>query len=406
MKQMDEHKPLVSVVLLAYNHLDYTKQCVESLFQYTNDVDYELITVDNGSSDGTREYFDSLPNRKKLSFQENIGVDRAVNRGFELAEGKYALNLSNDIVVTHNWLVNLVTCMESDEKVGMAAPVCGYSSNGQQIDLGYRTLEQMHEITRRRNVSNPKLWEERLKLVTYTCLYRTDVLRQIGGFDEEFNPGAYDDDAISFTIRRMGYKLILAVDTYVHHFGSVTFNAEYAKNNIAVRNRALFFRKFGVDSWGAASIDGNIVGLVDYRKKSPFRMLGVGQSCGSTLLQVKNMFRRIGYTDVTIDYLSDIGENLPDLATVCRKSARAPLMDVGRVFDGTLYELIVLESETEKLADIGGLLHTLCGMLGPDGQLITTAGPVTLPVIRGVLEREGFAETAGVQNRYFRYERT
>ncbi len=57
--------PLVSIVVLAYNQLEYTKQCIESISRYTSHIDYELITVDNGSSDGTREYFNGLPHARR-----------------------------------------------------------------------------------------------------------------------------------------------------------------------------------------------------------------------------------------------------------------------------------------------------------------------------------------------------
>ncbi len=182
-----EQKPLVSVVLLAYNHLDYTKQCYESLIAHTDGVEYELITVDNGSTDGTAEYFESLPHKKKLRFEENIGVDRAINRGLQLGEGTYLLNLSNDIVVTDHWLENLVAIMESDERVAMAVPVCGYSPSRQQI---------------------------------CTCLYRAEALADAGWLDEQVALDTCDSDTISVRLRRMGWRLVLAGETSVHPLGS------------------------------------------------------------------------------------------------------------------------------------------------------------------------------------------
>lgn len=403
-RETENNPPLVSIVLLAYNHLNYTRLCVESLYRYTTDVDFELITVDNGSSDGTRQFFESLPNRKKISFAENVGVDKAVNCGFKMADGKYSMNLSNDIVVTANWLKNLVACMESDDKIAMAVPVCGFSSNNQQVRLQYDSLEQMQQAAAGYNRSNPLLWEERLKLVTYTCLFRTAALQSIGGFDEDFNPGAYDDDAIGFRLRRLGYRLMLATDTYVHHFGSVTFNAEYVKSNIAARNRDLFIRKFGVDSWAAAMIDFNIVNLINYQQKSRLSMLGLGRSCGSTLLQVRNMYKRIGVPDVQIDYLSEYDGNLPDLATICRKCACAPLSGIWQVFGGCRYDLIVVESETDRLEDAGSLYGELYGLLQPDGQLVTTATAATFPAIIEAMKKNGLALSNQTGNYYFSFE--
>lgn len=398
--------PLVSVVLLAFNHLEYTKLCVESLYRHTGDVDFELITVDNGSSDGTKEFFESLPNAKKLSFPENVGVDRAVNAGFRLARGKYTLNLSNDIVVTPRWLSNLVACMESDERIAMAVPVCGFSSNDQQVDLHYDTLGQMQEAAEKYNRSDPDLWEDRLKLVTYACLFRTDVFQTVGGFDEEFNPGAYDDDAMSFLLRRRGYRLILAKDTYVHHFGSVTFNEEYRKNNIAVRNRELFFRKFGVDSWGAGTADRNVVSLAGCGREGEIRVLGVGQSCGASLLQIKNGFRRNGNRAVKLYYLSEAARSIPDLETVCEFCAFGLPGDVKRYFSGRLYGLIVVESETGSLENRKKFYADLASLLGEGGGLITTAAEGLYPEIEETLRENGLVPARNLKEYYYLFEKT
>jgi|GEM_PF-111263 len=401
----EARRPAVSVVLLAYNHLDYTKKCVESLYRYTADVDFELITVNNGSSDGTEGFFNSLPNAKKISFPQNVGVDKAVNAGFRIAEGKYTLNLSNDIVVTARWLSNLVKCAESDERIAMVVPVCGFSSNNQQVSLPYTTLEEMQRLAAAYNQSNPALWEERLRLITYTCLFRTDVQKAIGGFDEDFNPGAYDDDAISFRIRRMGYKLILARDTFVHHFGSVTFREEYKKNNLATRNKALFIEKFGVDPWGATKIDQNVVALGEYDRKGGIRILGVGSSSAASLLQIKNEYRSRGERNVTLDYLSENKNTLDDLATVCRACFLAEPNEVKKYFGEQSYDLIVVESETNKLRDLGNFYKDLCGMLREDGRLVTTAVEELLPLIDWILRENGLVLAQNISRYYFAFNR-
>lgn len=397
--------PLVSIVVLAYNHLDYTMKCIESLFKYTSDVDYELITVNNGSSDGTEYYFNSLPNAKKINFPENIGVDKAVNYGFREAEGKYTINLSNDIVVTSNWLKNLVTCMESDPKIGMVVPVCNASSNYQQISLPYTDLDEMQEIAKIYNKSNPGLWEERMKLVTYTCLFRTDLQKAFGGFDEDFNPGAYDDDAMSFRVRRAGYKLILAGDTFVHHFGSVTFNEEYVKSNIAERNMRLFYDKFGVHSWNVGMIDFNIVNLAKFREKKDIKVLGIGQSYGASLLQIKNKFRKTGLRDVKLFYLSENEKSIPDLNTICEDCIYAPAETAKEFFGSRKYDIIVFENEPDKLINPELFFEDITDLLKEDGMLITTAIPSVYPRIESCLYNKDFAVTKKEKDYYFAFEK-
>jgi O-antigen biosynthesis protein len=401
--QTEENQvPLVSIIVLAYNHLDYTKQCIESLFRYTSHINFELILINNGSSDGTEEYFCSLTNAIKISFPKNIGVDKAINYGFRMAQGKYTLNLSNDIVVTTHWLDNLIECAESDEKIGMVVPVCGVSSNNQQVDLNYHSLDEMQQLAKDYNISNPDLWEERLKLVTYTCLFRTKVQKAMGGFDEEFNPGAYDDDAISFRIRRAGYRLILAKDTYVHHFGSVTFNAEYSKNNLAQRNLNLFYSKFGVHPWQASFIDFNVVNLFQYDGQNDQNILGVGMSCGSTLLQIKNMCRSKGGRNIKIDYLSESDRNMMELRSVCETCILAETGELLHYFGGKFYDYIVLESESGKLENIPQLFHSLGSLLKEGGQLVCTAANEELyKQIQSSLADADLTLTKVHQNYYF-----
>lgn len=398
----EDRIPLVSIIVLAYDHLDYTKQCIDSLYRYTSHINFELILINNGSSDGTEEYFCSLPNAVKISFPKNIGVDKAINYGFRMAQGKYTLNLSNDIVVTYHWLDNLIQCAESDEKIGMVVPVCGASSNNQQVDLNYHSLEEMQRLAKEYNISNPNLWEERMKLVTYTCLFRTTVQKAMGGFDEEFNPGAYDDDAISFRIRRAGYRLILAKDTYVHHFGSVTFNAEYAKNNLAQRNLSLFYSKFGVHPWQASFIDFHVINLLEYDGQRDRNILGVGMSCGSTLLQIKNMCRSNGGRNIKIYYLSGQEGNMMELRSVCETCIHAETSELLHYFGEKLYDYIVVEAETDKLENIPSIFQNFGSLLKEGGQLVCTAANEELgKLIQSSLAQEGLTLTDSYQNYYF-----
>lgn len=397
--------PVVSIVLLAYNHLDYTKKCLEILYKYTTDVDFELITINNGSTDGTEEFFISLPNTKKISFTQNVGVHKAVNCGFQIAEGKYTLNLSNDIVVTPRWLRNLVACAESDDKIAMVVPVCNSFSNEQIVELAYTTFEQMQQAAELYNISNPALWEERLRLTTYTCLFRTDVQKAIGGFDEDFHSGAYDDDSMSFRLRRMGYKLILAKDTYVHHYGSVTFGEENLKNNPIARSQSLFYSKFGIDARDATGIDKCIVALADYNRKGEVRMLGIGSSCAASLLQIKNVYRSRGVKNVALHYLSETLNNLPDLATVCDRWMFAAPTEAKIYFGAASYDIIVVESETEKLKSIETFYKELCGMLKNGGRLITTAAKQLYPAIGKTLLENGMELFNCIDGYYYAFDK-
>ena len=367
-------RPAASLVVIAYNHLDYTRQCIESIYKYTSHIDFELITINNGSSDGTEEYFNSLPNQKKISFPENIGVCKAINRGFDMAEGNYTLNISNDIVVTTRWLDNLLACMETDARIGMAVPVCNASCNYQQIPVPYGTMEQMQAFAERFNRSDPHKWEERLKLSTYLGIYRTELQKSLHGFDEDFNPGSYDDDAICFNIRRMGYKVVLARDTFVHHFGARTFNAEYAKDPaLAIRNKILFIQKFAVDPYVAGLMDSDVLDLFSYDGTANKNILAIGSSYGGTALQVKNVCRYFGGDNIRLYYLSERPSNMTELKTICDGCAFCPLEELESGLGQRTYDYILLESTTHALPGWKNAVKSLYRLLAPGGQLLCTA---------------------------------
>ncbi|HEX2985691.1 MAG TPA: glycosyltransferase family 2 protein [Caproiciproducens sp.] len=398
--------PLVSIVLVAFNHLDYTRLCINSLLRYTSQINYELILVNNGSSDETEEYFRNIPDAVKLTFPKNVGAARAVNFGFHLANGRYTLFLSSDLVLTYHWLDNLLTCIESDERIGMVVPVCGASSNNQQVNLNYQSLEEMQRMAIEYNASNPSLWEERMKLVAYTCLFRTAELRQMGGFDEDFSSGSYGDDALSFRYRRAGYKLILAGDTYVHHFGSVTLNPENAKNNLGQGNLDHFLSKFGIDPWQAAFIDFNILYLLEIGEKPDADILGVGKTCGSTVLQAKNVCRSRGGKNVRIYYLSEHEENMTDLKTICDSCVSADTHEVSKYFGGRLYDYIIVESDTARMEQPESFFRDLSGLLKPEGQLVCTAkNKDVYERIHRELVQSGLIRTKKLWNFYYCFQK-
>jgi O-antigen biosynthesis protein len=371
---VESSPPLVSIVVIAYNHLDYTRQCIESIYRYTSHLNFELITINNGSSDGTQEYFEELPNLKKINFEHNVGVCVAINCGFRIAEGKYTMNVSNDIIVTWHWLDNLLTCMESSEKIGMAVPVCNASCNYQQINPPCKTIDEIQEFARIYNVSDPNKWEEKIKLSTYAGIYRTDLLMSLGGYDEDFNPGCYDDDAICFSIRRMGYKVIFAKDAFVHHFGAKSFNEEYVKDStLQYRNKLKFIAKFGVDPYTAGLIDYSVLDVLTYGGSGEKNILGIGNSYGTTVLQLKNTCKLYGSRNINLFYLSEWGGNMAELKTICDNCTQGSIQSVQNLFGDRQYDYIIVESDSKTIRDKEAVLPALYQLLKSGGQLVCTA---------------------------------
>ena len=108
---------LTSIIVVTFNQLEYTRQCVESIRRMT-DERYELIFVDNASTDGTDRYLHSVSGAKVIVNDENRGFPAAVNQGIEVATGQQILLLNNDTIVTTGWLRRLSTPQRRQDRSG------------------------------------------------------------------------------------------------------------------------------------------------------------------------------------------------------------------------------------------------------------------------------------------------
>ncbi len=124
-----------SIIVLTYNQLALTKQCLESIWKHTNNDCIEVIVIDNGSHDGTRDYLKQITSIKAIFNKTNEGFAKACNQGLEAASGDNILFLNNDTVVTNQWLEPMIKLLYQDDKIGMVGPVSNYVSGPQQVPV-------------------------------------------------------------------------------------------------------------------------------------------------------------------------------------------------------------------------------------------------------------------------------
>jgi len=237
---------LTSIVILGFNEVEYTKLCIDSILKYTN-RSFELVLVDNGSSDGTGEYFDSIPGAKVIKNKENLGFAKGCNQGIEASSGEYMLLLNNDVIVTEGWLDNLISCMESDQKIGLVGPMSNFVAGPQQIEVPYgESIEQMLEFAKQFNRRDPSKYERTNVLIGFCLLIRRSVIEKIGLFDEDFGLGNFEDNDYCRRASAAGFDLVRAGDTFIHHFGNRTFiGNEIDWHALMHRNNKIFKEKWG-----------------------------------------------------------------------------------------------------------------------------------------------------------------
>ncbi|WP_164491642.1 glycosyltransferase [Staphylospora marina] len=239
-----------SIIIPVHNRWNLTSRCINSIRRCTPEP-FELIIVDNGSTDETAE---SLKQRSEVRYirnETNLGFPKACNQGIEAASGEYVLFLNNDTVVTPGWLRRLQSVFDNHEDAGLAGPVSNYCSGYfQQIPVPYRDPEtELDAFAEEHARVNQGLVREVYRLAGFCLLTKRTVLEKAGGFDERFGIGTYEDDDLCLRVTKEGFRLFVALDAFVHHEGHATFTAtpDLNMHSIMNENRQIASRKWGFD---------------------------------------------------------------------------------------------------------------------------------------------------------------
>jgi GT2 family glycosyltransferase len=284
---------LTSIIIITHNQLGYTRACLESI-RFLTDEPYELIVVDNGSTDGTVDYLRSCPDVKLIENAENRGFPAAANQGVQASTGAQVLLVNNDVLVTTGWLRRMLEAMEGtrnreqgtakgsgfgvqgseEEKaegkrqkaennpeskienpkspVGLVGPLTNCASGYQEIPVvSYADTSCLDGFAWEHGKQYDGQVQEVDRLIGFCLLIRREVIDQIGLFDERFGIGNYEDDDYCRRAREAGWKLTVARDAFIHHFGHKTFDgAGVDLNSLLIRNRQIYDDKWATQGSG------------------------------------------------------------------------------------------------------------------------------------------------------------
>ncbi|GAF08677.1 glycosyltransferase family 2 protein [Paenibacillus pini] len=239
-----------SIIIPTYNQADYLIQCITSIEAHTTDP-YEIIVVDNGSSDHTGQYLQQRVGQIRFKqLETNRGFAGGVNQGLMMAKGDSIVILNNDTLVTPRWLSNMLRCLYSDSTIGVVGPVTNYISGEQQIQVPYDAVPQMWAFAEQHNVPDESRWSKADRLVGYCLLFRRELLKSTGYFDEGFEIGNYEDEDWMIRVRLSGRELVIAGDTFIHHYGSVSMkNLGQQKFEVVHEQNGTFYEQ----KWGKST---------------------------------------------------------------------------------------------------------------------------------------------------------
>ena len=246
--------PKVSIIVLTYNNLELNKACINSILLKTAYPNYELIILDNHSTDGTVEYLHELEktsdSRVKIIFNEkNSGFAGGNNKAIQVSTGDFIMLLNNDTVVTRGWLTNAVKHMQNDAKCGMCGAVTNSIGNEAMIAVNYRNTKELEQFAYiYTSEHNNEIYTQVDRLAMFCTLIRREILDNFGMLDENYQVGMFEDDDYAEVVKQAGYKFYIVEDVFVHHVNNASFKKIETKEykEIFERNKRYFEKKWNV----------------------------------------------------------------------------------------------------------------------------------------------------------------
>jgi len=219
-------KPLVSVVIINWNGIQFIDKCLKSIISSTYN-NLEIIVVDNNSSDGSPEYISkNYPNVKVIKNNRNLGFAAACNIGIKNTRGDIVVVANNDIWVDSSWLDPLIE-LASKPEIGIVGPVVLEPRDSSIQNAGYRLHVSCYPIA---IFQGRKYQSEELpSLITVdyvsgaAMVARKDLLVKLGKFDERFF-AFYEDADICLRVKKLGYRCYICTTSRIYHFGSASWN--------------------------------------------------------------------------------------------------------------------------------------------------------------------------------------
>ena len=250
-----DYEPLVSIIILNRNGLRYLKKLFEDFSKKTNYSNYEIIVVDNDSTDDSVKFLKSLKELdiKIIKNKENVSFSKGNNDGVKIANGEYILLLNNDIEPTYGWLNEMMGTIVYNENVGAvgAKLIFPYFEDEKQLKYSF-TLQHTGDIIKEKNndrclyvAQNQNRFSsnifdnsisvngKRILVTGAALLTKKEIYTEIGGLDEDYWYG-YEDVDFNLKLHKKGYDVIFASAALLFHYESATPREVKCPNNYNV----------------------------------------------------------------------------------------------------------------------------------------------------------------------------
>ncbi|MBQ3789842.1 MAG: glycosyltransferase [Lachnospiraceae bacterium] len=379
----------VSAVVVSYNDLEWMQVCLQSFRDTMPEGTWEMIAVDNQSSDGADEWLEKQPDVRLIRNPGNMGFSIGCNVGFSVADpGNDILLINNDAVLTPNALFFLRMALYESRDVGAVGAVSNYASeqNADEEELPWNsTLEETVSFSKKTNIPMSHPYEARSRLTGFAVLIARECCDQVAkaGYllDPLFSPAYFEDDDLGIRIALAGYRQLLVHNALIYHKGGTP------NQQIGAKSREKFVNKWGFDIWKYTGVmqeyeqavkdflaeRGNKVS--DDRLDGSLRVLEIDCGMGVNLAHLQYL-----YPDMTV-----IGiEREPIISAIASRLIRvlcgtpeevlanvgSPDTEESYILKSHTFDLIFAWDACSRSQDPDAMRAALRGLLKPEGRLI------------------------------------
>ncbi len=405
-------QPKVNIIILNWNKLDYSRNCIASIEGNTSYPNYEIILFDNGSAElGTEEFLSGVTH-KVIRSPQNLGFAKGNNRAAAAADGDLLLFLNNDTVVHKNWLETMISMLHAYPKCGIVGSRLLYPDNTiQHIRVAFDHRGNCVHPFKRYPADIPEaLLPAECEAVTgASMLMRRETFSRVGGFDEGYLHGSEDID-LCLKVRKQGLKVMYCPDSVITHYEQVSLKAKglHFKKKTTRANRKLFIRRWGGnldefrlpnDFSGLKPYHGYDLARVEIVRLVPVAakfILHVGCRGGVLGRALKDEVpgRTVWGMESNREMTKDAHRNLDRVIGDDIESAAALLSG------DALFDCIICADVLENLKDPWTLLNKLLDHLAPDGRLVCSTHNIQYyKVIKDIIRDRWLYRAGGCMDR-------
>ena len=284
----------IIIVIVSYNAERLMQENINSLRRTQPAGSYKIVVVDNASTDGIAEWLSEqqdilfIPNNTNIGFGPACNQAVAATKGTEYEDYDVFL-LNNDTVMTSTAIPKMTGYLASHDDVGAVGAMSNYAGNRQEYPVVFSSTEEYLSFGESLNSPEADAYVEKTRLNGFAMLIRRKVWDAIGGFDEDFAPGYYEDDALSIEILKLGYRLVVSRDSFIYHVGSASF-VKSGLNHLAVEHHDLFVQKYKFDIVDYAYPCGAVISQIPFARDAVFSVLHIGCGIGAEMKAIRSLF--------------------------------------------------------------------------------------------------------------------